>query len=190
MDFFYTRDMMEYKRLSKTIARALRHAPDEYGLELDAEGWVTVQDLLSALRKRQRAWANLSEDDLAAMIAQSDKRRYEILDGYIRALYGHSVPTKINKTPAEPPIVLYHGTGAADSILSEGLKPMRRQYAHLSIDEETALMVGRRKTSHPVILKIRAKEAHEAGILFYPGNESIWLADYIPPQFIERSGEK
>jgi len=27
-------------RLSKTISHALRHKPEEYGLILDAEGWV------------------------------------------------------------------------------------------------------------------------------------------------------
>jgi len=41
---------MDYKRLSKTISHALRHRPEIYGLELDAEGWTPVEDLLAALR--------------------------------------------------------------------------------------------------------------------------------------------
>jgi putative RNA 2'-phosphotransferase len=35
--------------LSKTISHALRHAPDQYGLELDEAGWVDVAELTRAL---------------------------------------------------------------------------------------------------------------------------------------------
>ena len=42
---------------------------------------------------------------------------------------------------AEPPDVL--------SILREGLKPMTRQYVHLSADIETALSVGARPRPRP-----------------------------------------
>jgi len=38
---------MDYSKLSKEVAYALRHAPWEYGLELDAEGWVDINQLLS-----------------------------------------------------------------------------------------------------------------------------------------------
>jgi len=146
-----------------------------------------VEALLAALRKRRREWRDLSEIDLVTMMEQATKRRYEITDGQIRALYGHSVEQKIEKEAAVPPDILYHGTAPAVAviILQEGLKPMRRQYVHLSIDEQTARIVGRRKAPEPVILKVRASEAHRAGVVFYHGNEDIWLADAVPPQFIE-----
>lgn len=43
---------------------------------------------------------------------------------------------------------------------------MNRQYVHLSIDEEIALQVGKRRDSEPVILKILAKKAFDSGINF------------------------
>ncbi|MBN2306027.1 MAG: RNA 2'-phosphotransferase [Anaerolineae bacterium] len=177
---------INYKRLSKTIARALRHAPGDYGLELDSEGWTPVEDLLTTLRKRRREWRALSEADLAQMIEQSDKQRYELRDGHIRAYYGHSMPERIEKPRAEPPETLYHGTSpeSAANIRRDGLKSMRRQYVHLSADQETALQVGRRHSAEPVILEIQALEAHWAGIAFYHGNDDVWLADTIPPQFV------
>jgi len=46
--------------------------------------------------------------------------------------------------------------------------------------------VGRRRSEQPVILEVLALEAHRAGIRFYPGNDQVWLADAIPPQFIRR----
>ena len=44
---------------------------------------------------------------------------------------------------------------------------MSRQYVHLSVDTETAMQVGKRHDSEPVILKINAAEAFESGIKFY-----------------------
>jgi len=35
--------------LSKTMAYALRHDPDAYGLILDESGWVPIDELLQAL---------------------------------------------------------------------------------------------------------------------------------------------
>jgi putative RNA 2'-phosphotransferase len=178
---------IDYTRLSKTVARALRHAPEQFGIELDEQGWTPVQDLLVALRKRRPEWKSLGEADLAAMIEHSTKRRYEMRDGKIRAFYGHSVREKIHETSAKPPEILYHGTTAeaARLILREGLKPMNRQYVHLSTDPATAWQIGQRRAAQPVFLEIRSADAYRAGVRFYPGNEDVWLADSIPPEFIK-----
>lgn len=173
-------------KLSKTISRALRHAPWEYELELDEEGWTPVEDLLAALADWRDSWRSLTATDLAALIAGSDKRRFEIREGRIRALYGHSLPRKLLKTPAAPPAFLYHGTTqrALPSIMADGLKPMRRQYVHLSVDRATAQIVAGRKGQDVVILLIQAQRAHHEGIAFYEGNEMVWLADAIPASYL------
>jgi putative RNA 2'-phosphotransferase len=121
------------------------------------------------------------------MIARSEKKRHELRDGKIRALYGHSLPGKLLKQAAEPPAVLYHGTAPeiVERIKEEGLRPMGRQYVHLSVDMGTAEQVGRRKTQIPVLLTVKAREAHAEGIAFYRGNDLVWLADFIPSVFIE-----
>jgi putative RNA 2'-phosphotransferase len=180
---------MNLTQLSKTISHALRHQPWLYELELDNEGWISVDALLTALRQHRADWKNLVADDIARMMAASDKQRFELKAGRIRALYGHSLPNKLLKQLGKPPDLLYHGTSpkAAQSITREGLKPMGRQYVHLSADKMTALQVGRRKAKTPVILKIQAAEAFASGVRFYAGNEKVWLADYIPPQFIFES---
>ncbi|MBO0782933.1 MAG: RNA 2'-phosphotransferase [Ktedonobacteraceae bacterium] len=173
-------------QLSRTMSYALRHAPSEFGLELDTEGWVSVQHLLNALRRRRTSWRNLDASSLEAVIAQSEKRRFEMRDGRIRAYYGHSLPQKMEKKPDTPPAILYHGTTpeAAATIREQGLKPMRRQYVHLSADLATARQVALRRTSRPVILHIEALQAHRQGVTFYLGNDMVWLADNIAPRFI------
>lgn len=172
--------------LSRAVSHALRHEPWLYELELDAEGWASVDDVVAALRSEKPEWATLSADDLAKMIAAADKQRHEIRGGKIRALYGHSIPGKLSRTPGVPPDVLFHGTSPSflPAIRSSGLLPMGRQYVHLSTDVETALAVGRRKSKTPTILRVQAKQANEKGVQFYIGNEKVWLADHILPEFI------
>ena len=179
---------IDYVKLSKTISHALRHAPWLYELELDAAGWTSVDALLEGLRNHRRAWRNLDETSLTAMMRQPGKQRFELREGRIRALYGHSISNKIEKEASEPPPHLYHGTAprTAEVILREGLQPMNRQYVHLSADEETAYEVGRRKAAQPVILIVDAACAHRDGHRFFHGNETIWLADHIPPAYIAR----
>lgn len=172
--------------LSREIAYALRHAPWEYELEMDEDGWVPIQQLLDALHRDKR-WATVSEKDLHNMIDQSEKKRYEIKSKKIRAFYGHSIPMKIDKEAKRPPDTLYHGTARRflKSIKEKGVVPQSRQYVHLSQDIETAESVGLRHDDKPCILKINSKKAWEEGIRFYYGNEKVWLADEIPYKYIE-----
>lgn len=177
---------MEYTGLSKEISYALRHAPWEYELEMDEEGWVPVGQLLDALHRTDR-WSNICEADLNEMIEKSEKKRHELVDGKIRAFYGHSTPIRILKEEKMPPDFLYHGTARRflESIRENGLLPQRRQYVHLSQDIETAEKVGSRHDNKPCILIIDAKKAWNEGIKFYLGNEKVWLADTIPSRYIK-----
>lgn len=94
---------MDYMKLSKEVSYILRHAPWEYELELDEQGWVDIGQLLHALQQNKK-WQPVQAEDLDKMIAASDKQRHEIVDGRIRALYGHSVPQKSsNRTQPRPP---------------------------------------------------------------------------------------
>jgi len=176
---------MDPTKLSKQISYALRHAPHEYGVQLDAQGWTSVEGLLSALR-RQADFTRVTLGDIERMLESSEKKRVEIVDGKIRALCGHSVPEKIEKIPAKPPDVLYHGTARrfAESIAAAGLISKGRQYVHLSEDVDTAVTVAKRRDQTPVVYQIDARQASEDGIAFYLGNEDIWLADDIPAKYL------
>lgn len=177
---------LDFIGISRAVSHALRHEPWLYELELDGEGWTSVQSLLCALRSQVTEWSNLQVIDLEEMIRSSSKKRHELKGDQIRAFYGHSVPGKLRKTPALPPVVLYHGTSPdlVDIILDEGLKPMGRQYVHLSVDQAIAREVGKRKSSEPVILVIHAAQANQEGCMFYEGNDKVWLADYVPASAI------
>src|SRR5215831_1573428 len=55
--------------------------------------------------------------------------------------------SKVLKMSVQPPTILFHGTSSRfiKQIKHEGLKPRERQYVHLSVDQETALLVAKRK---------------------------------------------
>ena len=122
---------MKYEELSKEVSYALRHAPWEYELEMDEEGWVSIEQLLNALNTEGK-FGNITRNDLAVMIDKSEKKRHEIKAGKIRALYGHSIPMHIVKEEKTPPDKLYHGTARRfiESIKKNGLLPMSRQYVY------------------------------------------------------------
>ena len=130
---------------------------------------------------------DLSQEKIIQVIEHSDKRRFELLNRRIRALYGHSLPGRLKKTLAEPPVVLYHGTtqSVLRLIMTGSLRPMGRQYVHLSVDRDTALKVAKRKRGESVILVIAALAAWKDGVRFYQGNDNVWLADLVPATYIK-----
>jgi putative RNA 2'-phosphotransferase len=165
-------------RLSKKMSHALRHEPWLYELELDEEGWTPVADLLAAL--------GVSRERLADVVRDNPKQRFELDGERIRARYGHSVPGRIVRVPGVPPATLFHGTAAsvADRIRREGLRPMRRQYVHLSATREMAESVGRRKGERVTVLTVDTPAARAAGVEFSRGNEFVWLVEYVPAEFL------
>ena len=177
----------DLSRLSRVVSHALRHEPWLYELELDEDGWAEVNDLLVALRQDDPTWTTLTQQDLEEMIRASAKQRHEVVGGRIRALYGHSLPGKLRKVPAMPPLRLFHGTAptVGQKIRQQGLMPMGRQFVHLSTNKEDAVAVGRRKATAPIILSVRAQEAWKMNVAFYEGNERVWLADHVPTEYID-----
>lgn len=172
-------------RLSRALAHALRHAPQRYDLDVDEEGWASIDDLINAL-KRERAWKNIKRNDLEDMIAKSSKVRYEIRGDRIRALHGPPSPDTSVQKPERPPLTLYHGTDPenAEKIKLEGLSCVTRRHVHLAATPEEALEAGRRKAKEPIILNIDAHRAYESGISFYKGGDQLWLAENVPPEYI------
>lgn len=171
---------------SKCLSYALRHNPGKFGIELDSEGWVDIDVLCKALEMHEPR-AYVTKKGIEDIIASSEKKRFEINGNKIRATYGHSIEQKIEYTPQEPPTFLYHGTArrAMESIVREGLKPMSRQYVHLSSDIATAQRVGKRHDGCPVILIIEAIRMHKDGFKFYhTGNDTTWLCESVPFKYI------
>ena len=172
-------------RTSKFLSLVLRHDPARVGLTLDPAGWVAVEELLAAAA---RAGVPLDRALLKRVVTENDKQRFALSpDGArIRANQGHSVPVELGLTPREPPEVLFHGTAARnlDAIRREGLRPGKRTHVHLSTDEATATVVGRRHGGATVVLRVAAGAMHRAGHEFVRAENGVWLAKAVPGEFI------
>ncbi|MFF4989876.1 RNA 2'-phosphotransferase [Streptosporangium saharense] len=169
-------------RISKFLAKHLRHQPERIGITLDDGGWVEVGTLLTAAAAHGFPF---SPAELERVVADNDKRRYVIEDGRIRANQGHSVAVDLDLPVAEPPAFLYHGTVARNvtAIRAEGLRPMNRHHVHLSPDRQTATRVGSRRGA-PVVLVVDAAAMREAGHEFRVSANGVWLTDHVPPAFL------
>ncbi|MBT9557606.1 MAG: RNA 2'-phosphotransferase [Myxococcales bacterium] len=176
--------MSDSAHISKTLSFWLRHRPDAAGIELDAQGWASTDDILRALGKDH---STFDLDQLLDVVEANDKRRFELsadLDR-IRARQGHSVEVDLELQPSPPPAVLYHGTPErfVDTISAEGLRRMARHHVHLSSDALTARKVGARR-GRPVVLVIDAASMVDAGHTFYVTSNGVWLTESVPPRFL------
>jgi putative RNA 2'-phosphotransferase len=190
-------DARKLIKLSKFLSLILRHQPERFALAIDGEGWASLPEVIEILRGLPNfRWATRADvmavveggtGDGLTTLTGADKRRFEVAENRIRARYGHSFATPISYEPCTPPPILYHGTSqhALAVIRREGLRPMDRQYVHLSPDPETAARVGARHDDQPVLLTIRAAEAHAAGIVFHQADEAVFLAQQVPAEFVD-----
>lgn len=176
-------------KLSKLMSVALRHNPASFNLTLDEAGWVNFDVLVAAIAARPK-WRWVRAEHVQHVVETSDKRRFEMDGPLIRARYGHSRAARPEYQPVQPPDVLYHGTPRRnlEAIRRDGLQAMSRQYVHLSATSDMARQVGRRRDQSPLILRIRAAQAHAAGIKFGTPSgrqDDVYLVESLPPEFIE-----
>jgi putative RNA 2'-phosphotransferase len=169
-------------RMSKFLSLVLRHKPETVGITLDDAGWVDIDKLLACLAQHGKFCPRHMFDEI---VAKNEKKRFTVEGNRVRAAQGHSVDVDLGYKPVEPPELLYHGTifTALDGIKQFGLKSQSRQHVHLSADTQTAETVGSRR-GKPVIVVVRAQEAHKAGVKFYLADNNVWLADAVPYKFL------
>lgn len=174
----------ELTSISKFLSLVLRHKPETIGLTISPQGWVNIDELLSAASMREKL---INRELLDDVVFTNDKQRFAYSpDGrFIRANQGHSIQVDLELEPCSPPNVLYHGTSSKsiERIREKGLLKMTRNHVHLSTDEETAHRVGVRK-GKPVILLIDSKLMADDGLSFYVSNNGVWLTDNVPTKYI------
>lgn len=177
--------MKTNESVSKFLSFVLRHKPESIHLNMDKNGWVDLAELIS--NAKEYADISLNLEIIKEIVDTNDKKRF-LLDEEnkrIRANQGHSIEVDLNLEQRIPPEILYHGTATRflDSILENGLKPMSRQYVHLSSTEEIAKAVGVRH-GRPVILIIDSKKMYNDGYLFYLSENKVWLVDKVPKEYL------
>jgi len=175
--------MPQRVKVSKLMAYILRHSPGEFGLKPDREGFVPLDELVRVL---QTVYPDVTEELVREIVKRDAKGRYEIRDGKIRARYGHSFPVSLNHEEDTESRVLYHGTPRRNltRIMREGLKPMRRQFVHLSTSRSEAIETGRRHGKDVVLLIIDADCLRRKGLKIYKAGKNVRIVEKVPPECI------
>jgi len=173
------------KKLAKLMAYILGRRPDEFGLVLDEEGFVSLKELRQAVSEEE-GWAYVKISHMEEAARGSDGGYFEIHEGRIR-LRGEMVAPQTGKRESvEPPPLLYFAARrkAYAHILRHGLEPSGKPFVPLAVTEELAVRMGRRRDSHPVFLTIQAQQAYRNGCTFTRPNELIYLAGAVPVIYI------
>jgi putative RNA 2'-phosphotransferase len=175
----------ELQKYSVFLSGVLRHYPEDVGVQLDTEGYVDVDTLLVKLAQHNKP---ISKEELFAIVAQDQKKRYSLINGNteIRCNQGHSTKqVKLTFDEVEPPEFLYHGTATrfVDAIDKEGLIAGNRHYVHLSEKLETASQVGKRH-GELFMYKVEARRMSADGFKFYLSDNGVWLVTSVPAQYL------
>ncbi|MFP3985305.1 MAG: RNA 2'-phosphotransferase [Candidatus Bathyarchaeia archaeon] len=174
-------DPSQKTKISKYMSYLLRHNPE--GLKMNREGFVDLNKLM--LKLGEKYYVN--RDIIIEITDQSARKRFEIADDKIRALYGHSIEIRMELQEDKIVKFLYHGTTSesASRILKIGLKPMKRKWVHLSPTKEMAIEVGKRRTTKPIVLEINAEEARRNKLKIFKATECVFLCRKVSPNYIK-----
>jgi putative RNA 2'-phosphotransferase len=172
--------------LTRLLALALRHHPEQFGITLDPYGWTELDLLVESFRKRT-PWRALENETVERLVAEDSVLRFEIASGRIRALYGHSVSYVLPGVLTSPPPLLFHATQAANfcAIKRSGISSGRRGYVHLTSSISYALRI---KSSHEnqrspgIILAVQTALSVEP---FYRASDIVWTTKRVEPSSLQ-----
>jgi putative RNA 2'-phosphotransferase len=172
---------------SKFVSFVLRHSAEKLGLDIDSQGWVSVEGLIRLCHKSK--YIDIDRAVLEKIVESDMKHRYDFNeDGTkIRANQGHSMEcVKIEFDRLVPPQVLFHGTSCnvLPAIHEKGISKMKRHHVHLSETLETAQTVGRRHGKLAVIV-IDASQMWADGVEFLRSENNVWLVDHVDPKYFK-----
>lgn len=175
------------KDFSQYLSFILRHYPEDIGLELMEDGWLSVDDMLTNMMNYGKWCVGL--EFLKKIVENDNKGRYSFKDDYkyIRANQGHSIKGLIfHYDEYQGNGVLYHGTADRflPSIEKDGLLPMNRNSIHLSKDYMTAVNVAKRhvKKGEPfIVFSIGYEDMVRDGYKFYESENGVVLVEKAIP---------
>ena len=170
----------------KKLAWLLRHDKDAFDCGfIDENGWRSIKSLCKVY--------DYTPELIDEIVETNNKQRYEYNEDKtkIRARQGHSIPVDVGLKEADITYknpFLYHGTSEKylEDIKRDGLLPQTRQYVHLSLDEETAINVGKRHGGETYVIIIDAIKMIEDGEIIYISNNGVYNVKKVDPKYFIR----
>lgn len=180
--------MSKLEKLSIYLSYLLRHHPEDIGLDMNVQGWVSVDQLIAGINDNGKY--KIDFEMLKEIVAEDKKGRYRFNENHskIKACQGHSISWVVPELEhKEPPEYLYHGTTteALKKIMVSGeISKMSRHAVHMQAEKEKAWKSAVRWKKNPVVLKIAAKEYFKEGAVFGKTENDVWCAERVPVKYI------
>ena len=166
------------KQLTKFVAYALGHRPDEFGLVLDPRGFIKIKEFLKAIHEGD-SFKYVRKSHLEELIITLPDPLIEIKDNSIRAkyrdkLWQHSLAQNLPK-------LLYTCVRrrAYPVVLEKGIFPTAYSQVVLSSCRDLAERMGRRIDPMPVLLTIHTGKPAAEKIVFFRAGATLFLAESI-----------
>ncbi|MFW6082058.1 MAG: RNA 2'-phosphotransferase [Desulfosalsimonas sp.] len=171
----------QMQQLAKLLSYILEKRPDEFGLIPDRQGFVNIKELLKALAETGE-WSYIRRSHINELILSQVDAPVELSGNLIRGKSRQQLP--IPALCENPPKTLYTGIRkkAYPVVLEKGIRKSGDGRIICTPDREFAERIGKRKDNSPVILTVHTAKAGEQGVSFELMGESLYLADFIPPQ--------
>lgn len=175
----------EVEKIGRTLAAILRHG--KFGLDMDAQGNVSLKDVMAKIRERNPRMNWLRARHIEALVETDPKGRYVISNGKIRATYGHTIPLDIRLDCEDIPDELFYPATPeeAEIILESGIFPSDRAMVHLSRGYSDAVRAGSVRTEDPVILVIDTGVCMELGSDIGRAAKTVYLCRSVPADAID-----
>jgi putative RNA 2'-phosphotransferase len=179
-----TRLPRQLEDLAKVLTYVLCHRPDEFGLVLDPEGFVSVKQLLQALAA-ERGFSHARRHHLEQLAGLLHPPRFELAGEKIRGLVPG--PADLRRPGESPPTLLYLAIPpkAHERVFESGLKAPPGQELLLAKHKEMALKLGRRRSPDPILVTVQAQAAARSGVVFVAYGEDLFLAQETPRPFLQ-----
>jgi putative RNA 2'-phosphotransferase len=168
------------KQLAKLIEYILRRRPDEFGLVTDGEGFVKIKELLKALNEED-GLKYVRHSHINEIMISLSNHGFEVVDKLIRAQDRERLPKQ--SVALNPPKLLFTCVRrkAYPYVLNRGIKPTGFKKIILSSSRDLAQRIGRRSDHAAVMLTVQVSQSEDKGVIFIQAGETLFLADYIPP---------
>lgn len=173
---------VDVPRISKAMSYVLRHGAIKEGIEITPDGWVSMDDLLAYLKTTREV--------VDQVVAENNKKRFEVEGDLIRAAQGHSMvvtPEAMEATWAkfEGSGIIYHGTNfdALAGIAEKGIVSVRRTHVHLA--DSLSSLVGKRSNVQ-LFLHVSTDKLRASGQEIFRSSNGVVLVRHVPTRCIEK----
>ncbi|KAK2432991.1 tRNA 2'-phosphotransferase [Trifolium repens] len=191
--------------LGRLLTRILRHMASELKLNMRSDGYVNVNDLL---KLNLKTFANIplrshTIDDIREAVRKDNKQRFSLIEEngelLIRANQGHTTTAVETESLLKPILsaeefpVCVHGTYRRnlDSILTSGLKRMKRLHVHFScgLPTDGEVISGMRRDVN-VLIFLDVRKALEEGMKLYISDNKVILTEgfdgVVPSKYFQK----